>query len=55
MLVHKLRRAAASAAPDKKFLAVAHITSPVVTIYGQDADDFTKLANPAALPDSPTW
>ncbi len=50
MLVHKLRRAAASAAPDKKFLAVVHNSSPYVTIYKQDDDTFTKLANPATLP-----
>ena len=54
MLVHKLRRAAAaSAAPFEKFLAVAHNTTPFVTIYGQDVDAFTKLANPATLQDSP--
>ena len=50
MLAHKLRRAAASAAPFEKFLAVAHDASPFVTIYGQDVDDFTKLADPATLP-----
>ena len=50
MLARKLRRAAASAVAFEKFLAVAHLTSPFVTIYGQDADDFTKLANPATLP-----
>ena len=50
MLVHKLRRAAASAVAFEKFLAVAHSTTPFVTIYGQDVDDFTKLANPATLP-----
>lgn len=42
--------AAASAAPFEKFLAVAHITTPFVTIYGQDVDDFTKLTNPSNLP-----
>lgn len=52
MLVHKLRRAAASAAPFEKFLAVAHYSSPYVTIYGQVADTFTKLADPAASPSS---
>ena len=51
MLAHKLRRAAAaSAAPFEKFLAVAHNTSPFVTIYGQDVDTFTKLADLAVLP-----
>ncbi len=50
MLAHKLRRAAASAAPFEKFLAVAHDGSPYVTIYGQDVDDFNKLADPATLP-----
>ena len=50
MLVHKLRRAAASAAPFEKFLAVAHNATPFVTIYGQDVDAFTKLENPATLP-----
>jgi hypothetical protein len=53
MLAHKLRRATAeSAVAVEKFLAVVHQTSPYVTIYGQDANDFTKLANPATLPTS---
>ena len=53
MLARKLRRAAAeSAVAIEKFLAVAHDTSPRITIYGQDVDTFTKLANPATLPPS---
>ena len=35
---------------DSKFLAVAHDTTPFVTIYDQTGDTFTKLADPAALP-----
>jgi hypothetical protein len=31
-------------------LAVAHATTPFVTIYNQEIDTFTKLANPATLP-----
>ena len=50
MLARKLRRAAASAVAFEKFLAVAHFSTPYVTIYGQDADTLTKLANPATLP-----
>ena len=50
MLAHKLRRAAASTVAFEKFLAVAHLASPCVTIYGQDVDTFTKLTNPATLP-----
>lgn len=50
MLAHKLRRAATNAVAVEKFLAVASSASPFVTIYGQDADTFTKLANPATLP-----
>jgi 6-phosphogluconolactonase (cycloisomerase 2 family) len=33
-------------------LAVAHFTSPFVTIYNQEIDTFTKLDNPATLPAS---
>jgi len=38
------------AAPADFFMSVAHSTSPFVTIYDQDGDTFTKLANPASLP-----
>jgi hypothetical protein len=31
-------------------MAVAHATSPFVTIYKRSGDTFTKLANPATLP-----
>ena len=48
---HRLR-AATAASSFSKFLAVAHFTTPFVTSYGQDADTFTKLTNPAALPAS---
>ena len=37
-------------APFGKYLAVAHATTPFVTTYGVDVDDFNKLANPSALP-----
>ena len=51
MLARKLRRAAsASAAAFEKFLAVAHGASPFITTYGQNADTFTKLVEPASLP-----
>jgi 6-phosphogluconolactonase (cycloisomerase 2 family) len=33
-------------------LAVAYTTSPFITIYNQEIDTFTKLANPAVLPPS---
>ena len=33
-------------------MAVAHATSPFVTIYKRSGDTFTKLANPATLPPS---
>ncbi len=33
-----------------KYLAVAHATTPFVTTYSVDVDDFTKLANPSVLP-----
>ena len=36
--------------PFGKYLAVAHATTPFVTTYGVDVDDFNKLANPSALP-----
>ena len=49
MLARKLRRAA-SAAPDKKFLAAVNTVYPYVTIYKQDGDTFTKLVDPAVLP-----
>ena len=36
-------------------LAVAHDTTPFVTIYDQDIDTFTKLTNPAVLPADRGW
>lgn len=33
-------------------MAVGHGTSPFITIYDQDVDTFTKLANPSILPPS---
>jgi WD40 repeat protein len=36
--------------PNDEFLAVAHQTSPYVTIYQRSVASFTKLANPATLP-----
>ena len=36
--------------PENNYLAVAHNTSPFVTIYSRSGDTFTKLPNPAALP-----
>ena len=35
---------------DGTYLAVAHDTSPFITIYKRSGDVFTKLANPSALP-----
>ncbi|MDD4414962.1 MAG: hypothetical protein PHR14_10560, partial [Oscillospiraceae bacterium] len=35
---------------DDTYMAVAHTTTPFVTIYKRSGDTFTKLANPAALP-----
>lgn len=37
-------------APYDKYLAVAHDTTPYITVYGQDVDTFNKLANPSTLP-----
>ena len=37
-------------APFGKYLAVAHATTPFVTTYGTDVDDFNKLADPSVLP-----
>ena len=39
-----------AAAPFGKYLAVAHTTTPSVTTYVADVDQFTKLANPSVLP-----
>ena len=50
MLTHKLLGATAAQAPLEKFLAVAYDETPFVTVYGQDVDTFTKLADPATLP-----
>ena len=36
--------------PDGAYLAVAHSTSPYLTIYKRSGDTFTKLANPSTLP-----
>ena len=36
--------------PDGTYLAVAHSSSPNITIYKRDGDTFTKLSNPAILP-----
>ena len=36
--------------PTSTYLAIAHFSSPFVTIYKRSGDTFTKLANPAALP-----
>ena len=36
--------------PDDTYLAVAHATSPFITIYKRNGDTFTKLDNPANLP-----
>ena len=35
---------------DGNYLAVAHTTTPFITIYKRSGDTFTKLANPATLP-----
>ena len=36
--------------PNSDYLAVAHISSPYITIYKRDGDTFTKLANPSVMP-----
>lgn len=36
--------------PDGKYLAVAHVSSPYVTIYSRNGVTFTKMSNPVALP-----
>src|SRR5690606_15981865 len=36
--------------PTGTYLAVAHGSSPYITIYKRDGDTFTKLADPATLP-----
>ena len=36
--------------PDGNYLAVAHNSTPFITIYKRSGDTFTKLGNPAALP-----
>jgi 6-phosphogluconolactonase (cycloisomerase 2 family) len=36
--------------PDGVYLAVAHYSSPRITIYKRDGDTFTKLDNPNVLP-----
>ena len=40
----------ASFSADNTYLAIAHETTPFVTIYKRSGDTFTKLANPADLP-----
>jgi len=40
----------ASFSPDGNYLAIAHDSSPFVTIYKREGDTFTKLANPNVLP-----
>ena len=45
----------ASFSPDGNYLAVAHNTSPFVTIYKREGDTFTKLANPDVLPTGNGW
>ena len=40
----------AAFSPDGVYLAIAHSTSPFVTIYRRDGNTFTRLSNPAALP-----
>src|SRR5690606_2656030 len=37
-------------APNGTYLAVAHSSSPYITIYKRSGDTFTKLANPGTLP-----
>ena len=37
---------------DSLYMAVAHFTTPFVTIYKRDGDVFTKLPDPEALPAS---
>ncbi len=36
--------------PNGEFLAVAHNTSPYITIYQKTGDSFTKVTNPGTLP-----
>ena len=38
--------------PNGEFLAIAHFTTPFVTIYQRSGTTFTKLADPASLPAS---
>ena len=40
----------ASFSPDSTYLAVAHSTTPYITIYKRSGDVFTKLADPSSLP-----
>lgn len=44
--------AGAGWSPDGKYLAVAHASSPYLTIYKRSGDTFTKLSDPATLPAS---
>jgi hypothetical protein len=39
-----------SFSPNSEFLAVAHATSPYISIYQRNANKFVKLSNPATLP-----
>jgi len=43
---------AAEFSPDGRFLAIAHATTPFVTIYEKDRNLYTKLSDPATLPAS---
>jgi len=38
--------------PDGNYLAVAHATTPFLTVYHRSGDTFTKLTNPATIPPS---
>ena len=50
MITSKLLGATLPRQPFEKFLAVAHVETPNVTVYGQVVDNFAKLANPTTLP-----
>ena len=41
--------------PDGMYLAVAHSSSPYITIYNRSGDTFTKLSNPSSLPTGDGW
>ena len=50
ILVMPAVMAAASARKSGTYLAVAHNSSPYITIYKRNGDTFTKLSDPATLP-----